>query len=277
MKISEILINSLRYPLDNVEKFKFVMLFCGLLAIGTIIFLFGNELDYMLASRTLFTYAGVYYGICTVIALIISGILSLAWYLVFPGYLVSVVKAGIDQSVEIPSFDLGGNIIRTLKLWVISFVYYIIPAIFSTIFLAAVIFGTKINLGNVLYDLENYRYLTFAPGDGLFITVIFFCMFVFLVFIILYAIAMARFAKYDSLSEALSIGKVWADLKQIGIIKTFLVLFAVAILSKYIFYMMYISYDVYTVFAYIFQLVVLVPFITLFASYAIGLLYSEVE
>ena len=125
--------------------------------------------------------------------------------------------------------------------------------------------GIIYNLGYI--RLYSHDILTYAAS---LITGIFYFFFG-----LLFLCATLRFANYDSLSEALSIGEVWADLMDIGILKVILAVVAIAVTASIIMAgsIFLISISSFAIFLVI---LIVIPFLLLFGSYALGLLYSEI-
>ena len=132
MKISEILINSLKYPMDDEENFKYVMLFSGILVVGSLLYSLMTGIGFCFesnAASALIIIGALLYAVC-----------CFAYGLVFPGYLISVVREGIDQTGVIPAFEFGQNIIDTIKFWILGFIYNIVPIILTVIVLVIFVF-----------------------------------------------------------------------------------------------------------------------------------------
>ena len=262
MKISEILVDSLKYPLDNDEDFTNVIVLFGIPVIGIIIYLIFIGLAG--AFGTSDAAAGV-----LVIGMIIMYLFYLVFYLLYPGYMLSVMDEGINQSDVIPAINIGKNIVDTIKLAILGFIYFIIPAIIgvAVLFLSGIFSGL---LSSFSYTTSPLA-LIGSMGIGVLIALLIFAFFE-----ILYTVAVLRMARFDSLGAALSFGEVWADLKDIGIVKMLMLYAAIASISGFA---LIGSLALALVFPYIgifAILLIVVPAISLFSAYAFGLLYSEI-
>ncbi|MGB9936571.1 MAG: DUF4013 domain-containing protein [Methanobacterium sp.] len=70
----------------------------------------------------------IYLGVFTLLSMVIVGILFV------PGYLLRVLKATLAGSDELPEFDAWGDmIVDSLKVIVVSIVYFIIPALIALV------------------------------------------------------------------------------------------------------------------------------------------------
>ena len=173
------------------------------------------------------------------------------------GYSINVIKRGIDNSNEIPDFDFVNNFVDGLKLILIGFVYFIIPLIITLVLLF--VFGA---IGSGLNQVVG------SLGIWALIAVIF------IIFGIFAIVAQARFAISHSISDALSIGEVFEDVKRIGILKIILFLIVVSILISVLALILAIITVIPVIGVMIIDLL-LGGFIFLFLNYGIGLLYAE--
>ncbi|MBR2557402.1 MAG: DUF4013 domain-containing protein [Methanobrevibacter sp.] len=257
MKISEILINSLKYPMDDEENFKYVMLFSGILVVGSLLY-------------SLMTGIGFCFGSNAASALIIIGALlyavcCFAYGLVFPGYLISVIREGIDQTGVIPAFEFGQNIVDTIKFWILGFIYNIVPIIVTVI--VVVIFAF---VGGSFTSTPSAG----SPAVLLIIIAAIILAVVFVFFNLLFAVGALRFAKYESLSEALSISECWAELKEVGL-KLVLLVVAIAVIQLGVVIASLLLWFIPVV-GLVISTMIVIPFTRLFGAYALGSLYSEV-
>ena len=173
------------------------------------------------------------------------------------GYSINVIKKGIDNSNEIPDFDFANNFVDGLKLMLIGFVYFIIPLIITLVLLF--VFGA---IGSGLNQVVG------SLGIWALIAVI-----IFIIFGIFAIVAQARFAISHSISDALSIGEVFEDVKRIGILKIILFLIVVSILISVLALILAIITVIPVIGVMIIDLL-LGGFIFLFLNYCICLLYA---
>ena len=244
MKFGKIILNSFKYPFINLKGLLFV---CFLFALN-LIFSFGIYLknEYVM-----------------VLGLISTMIVCF----ILPGYLLSVIKRGCEESSESPKFDIKKNFIDTLNLIVLSIVYDIIPWL--------IIFVLFMSLG-----IHFFTGFFNSPANGLNVLFIHFgiililAVIVMIIFAIFKYIATARLAYYDSLTEALSFKKVFNDIKQIGILKIIgliiLMMILFAIVHGVSIFILSISFV-----GILLSSCILAPIVSLIFSYSLGLLYSN--
>ena len=262
MKISEILVDSLKYPLDNDEDFTNVIVLFGIPVVGLIIYIL------FIGLAGAFGYSDAAAGVVA-IGMIIMYLFYLVFYLLYPGYTLSVMDEGINQSDVIPAINIGKNIVDTIKLAILGFIYFIIPIIIGV----AVLFLSGVVSGLLSSFSHNPSPLALIGSMGIGILIVFA---IFAFFELLYTIAVLRMARFDSLGAALSFGEVWADLKDIGIVKMIMLYAAIASITGFA---LVGSLALALVFPYIgvFAILLIVaPALSLFGAYAFGLLYSEI-
>lgn len=253
MSIGEIISESFRYPLGDKENFKypailFLLVGLGVAGMVTLIefatwFGGGSSSDF-----------GAILGIFAILALFLYFIFGL----IVPGYLVSVTREGIDQTGLIPPIEIGANIVNSIKLAILGFIYMIIPSIFAIIF------------GVILGSVAGSDAAAALAIIGLLVLLIIYMIFAFLL-----VVAEMRFAKYDSLSEALAFGEVFEDLKDIGILKLIVVCIIMGILVEIIAGIGFIVALIPVIGGLIYGCLIL-PFCALAYSYSMGLLYSDI-
>jgi hypothetical protein len=237
MGLGDILSKSISYPFSDLTKF---------LIVGLIFVI--SDMD------------GIFYGLFgpNSFMAIIGIIIAIVFSVILSGYSIDVIKRGIDNSNEIPDFDFANNFVDGLKLILIGFVYFIIPLIITLVLLF--VFGA---IGSGLNQVVG------SLGIWALIAVI-----IFIIFGIFAIVAQARFAISHSISDALSIGEVFEDVKRIGILKIILFLIVVSILISVLALILAIITVIPVIGVMIIDLL-LGGFIFLFLNYGIGLLYAE--
>lgn len=248
MDIGEIISEAIRYPIGDMDNIKYPLIVFGLLAIPMLLMMISGTL---LENSPL---TGIF-GLLLIIGLI-------AFILIAPGYLLSVIQEGIERSGLIPSIEIGKNIINTIKLFVISFVYNIIPAI-----IIFILFYIVVGTSSSPFDSG------FAVGI-LIVTII--GIILGILFGVLLTVATLRFAKTDSMSEALSFSEVFEEAKTIGIGKIIAFIIVMGVISAVI-SLVGSLISIIPIIGVCITILVIYTFIGLFESYAVGLLYSDVE
>ena len=216
----------------------------------------------------------------------ILALISLIFALIGSGYLLSVLKAGINSSTELPSLQIFENFIDGIKVLIVDIVYYIIPTIIVFILSLFVIGGPLANIitsvsnnPSVSGNLTSQALLATIPQSqlsGLFTSVgftVIIAIILFIFFGLLETTAKGRLANTGSLSVALNIGSSFSEVGKIGwftIIAWFIVEAVILIIAGLIvelFSMLPFLGIVATLF--------IIPFATILTQYALGLLYRE--
>lgn len=269
MQLGDIFSDALKYPLSNYNNWLMVgvlWLICGLAGI--------------LAQ----------FGFRAGILSMILGILGMLVMIVLLGYSLTVMKNGIESNPEIPDFDWSKNFVDGIKYVVVTFVYYIIPAIITTIIAVLTGYGP---LSKIFTDSNMRKFealngtvtqadiLNIVPADvwnalftSMAVTAII-AIILFLIFTIFQYVAVCRLAKYETLGEAFNFKEIFSDIQEIGILK---------IIAFFV-----VSFVILFVLEFVFVFISIIPFIgliivalfgrsylILFNNRALGLLYSEV-
>ena len=178
MEIGEIIKDAATYPINNV---KALVIYAVLMIVATFALIF-TGVGFIGATETAGATAGGL-GLMGIIGIIIA----FAIFALITGYMLDVMKIAINREDGTPEIDPKRQIINGIKLFVLAIIYMIIPIIIMAI-LAAI-----------------NEYLAIIG------------LILFIVFCILLVIAQCRFAKTESLGEALNFGEVINDIKEIGI------------------------------------------------------------
>ena len=244
MDFEEIISTSFRYPFKDYKHLSII---------------------FVLFALTLILPIGIFVkqsavAIIGVIALII-------FILIFPGYLVSIIKHGIDESSEIPNIKLGRNIKDTFKLFILHVCYIAIPSVIVFIILA---FATGLFVNPMDWGMNFPRNVLSSIFTTFGVTVLIGC-----IFSIISHIAKARMANTNSLVEALKLNKVFKDIKQIGVgkfIGWYIVMVILIGLIRFVAgFLVFVPY-----LGIILYLCIVYPIISLIFYYSLGLLYSGV-
>lgn len=242
MNVGKIVSNSIKYPFRNLKKLPILCILFVLVAIVPIGMLMDNR----------------YVVICGVIAFFI-------FILITPGYLLSFVRLGVNESALFPSVSFANDIYNTIRLFVLRIVYMIVPAIVFFISLSTL--GMS-GIG-MLNDLNVHGFLL-TMGLAIFVLVI-----VYIIFEILLFFAKARLAYTNSLSEALKVNKVVGDIRNIGIIKIIewlifmvVLLIVASFVTSWIMAIPYVGFLIY--------FCIVIPILESIGNYSLGLLYSNI-
>ena len=149
MNLKKLVSNSFKYPFRNLKKLPIICILFILIAIFPIGLISDN--NYIMA---------------------IGVIAFFLFILIVPGYFLSIVKVGSNQSAMMPSFNLVSNIYDSIRILFLRIVYMIVPAV--VFLLALIVFGPTSR--KLLY---NYKILEFLATVGLVLLVILIIYFVF--------------------------------------------------------------------------------------------------
>ena len=222
---------------------------------------------------------------------VIGAVLFIAGLIVgfiLSGYLMSILKSGIDGDENVPEFKWKENLITGIKYLIVNIVYFIIPAIIVLIVgwitnlygLSASVFtkmmtasmNAPANATVAITDVIPQS--TFASlGTAMLITGVV-ALLLFLIFLFIETMGQSRLANTDSLGDALNVVEAFKDIGRIGwgkviavVVLIFIIIAAInAIISGLNYYITGIS---------IISIVVS-PYLIFFASRATGLLYSDI-
>lgn len=236
MSLTEIIKDSIKYPLNDYTKF---------LIVGIISLIAG--LTNILAN----------FQITDTAILAIAGIISLIFALILSGYSLDVIKKGIDKSDEIPELDIIRNFVNGIKALVVSIIYLIIPTIILLVF--------AFITGAIGASIDHF---IASLGIVAIISII-----LYILFGIFEIVALARLAKTESIGDALSIGDVFEDVKSIGflniiayIILAAIIIIIVSVIGGIIALIPYIGIIIASI--------LVGGFVILFTNKALGLLYA---
>lgn len=242
MDVGKIVSNSLKFPFRNIKKLPILCILFILVAIIPIGMILDNR----------------YVVICGVIAFFI-------FILIVPGYLLSFVRVGVNESAMFPSVSFADDIYNTIRLFVLRIAYMIVPAL--VFFIAFSTLGVS-GIG-MLKDINVHGFLL-TMGLALIIILIIYVLFEVLLFF-----AKARLAYLNSLTEALKVHKVIGDIRTIGIFKIIkwllfmVVLMIVAsFVTSWIMAIPYVGFLIY--------ICIVIPILESIGNYSLGLLYSNI-
>lgn len=241
MNLSKLVSNSIKYPFRNIAKLPIICILFVLIAIIPIGMISDN--NYLMA---------------------IGVIAFFLFILIVPGYFLSVVRIGASQSSMMPSFNLVNNIYDSIRVMFLRIVYMIVPA--AVFIIALLIFGPTSR--ELLFNLRIHEFIA-TVGLVLVLIIVTYLAFEFLLFF-----AKARLAYFNSLSEALKINNVIADIRRIGIVNIIkwliimaILLNAITFVSSFILSIPYVGFLIY--------IGVVIPITESIANYSLGLIYSN--
>ena len=207
---------------------------------------------------------------------------------IMAGYLISVVKSGIDRESMVPNFVWWDNFISGFDNCIISIVYFIIPA-----FLTFVVgYATNIH-GNVLdvcyaifAQIANYATGTstvfaydaiymalFNLMISLAITLTAALIF-FIIFSFIQTMAVGRLANTGSLGQALNVMEAAKDIKRIGIGKVIILVVLLIVIMTIIHMVLSAIFSILPILSIL--SIIITPYLIFVTYRAVGLLYSDI-
>lgn len=242
MDVGKIISNSFRYPFRNIKKLPILFILFILAAFIPIGIIFDNRYVMIFGAFAFFVFI-----------------------LIVPGYLLSFVQIGLNESSMFPSLNFADNIYNTIRLLVLRIVYMIVPALIF--FIALSILG--ISSIDMLNNLNIGGFLLSV------ILIFLIVLIVYILFEILLFFAKARLAYLNSLTEALKMHKVVGDIKKIGVfnIVKWLIFMGVLLIiasfvSSWVMMIPYVGFLVY--------IGIVIPILESIGNYSLGLLYSNI-
>ena len=274
MDVIEIIKDALVFPSKNIQ----VLLIYVVLSIVAAGFSVGGTLAYILGFVTpeLFMWG----GIAAIISMLIGWVLS--------GYLVSVIKSGIDLDDEVPEFVWWDNFITGFNNFIVTIVYFLIPAVivaivgyltnitgnFMVVLQGIVSQASSVYMGNstvFISDALSQAIANLAVSLALTMTV---AVVVFVIFSFFQTMAEARLANTGSLCEALNVLEAAKDILRIGIGKVVIVVLLVIIIVGIINMILSAIFNYVPILSIL--SIVVTPYLIFFAQRAVGLLYSDI-
>ena len=274
MDMVEIIKDAFLFPSKDIK----VLVIYELLAILTAGFLGIGSLVYVLgfANPECFLWG----GLAVVISMVLGWVVS--------GYLITVIKSGIELEDNAPEFVWWDNFITGFSNFIVSIVYFIIPALIVLfVGIATNVHGNFIDVVMEFYSQYISVYLgtstaisfdAMAPAlanlmISLSITIAV-GIIVFIIFAFLQTMAEARLANTDSLTEALNVFEAAKDIARIGVSKVIVVLLMVIIIVAIINAVLSAIYNVVPILSIL--SIIVSPYLAFFSQRAVGLLYSDI-
>ena len=274
MDVMELIKDAFVFPSKNIKN----LLIYELLAIVAGIFSLGGTVTYFLGvlNPELFMWG----GIACIISMLIGWVLS--------GYLISVIKSGIDLDDKVPEFEWWENFTTGFDNFIVTIVYFVIPAfIVVVVGYLTNIFGNVMLVAQELFLQANTAYMgntTFLVTDTLsqamvnlaisLATTLTVAVVVFVIFSFFQLMAESRLANTGSLMEALNIFEAAKDIGRIGIGKVIIVVLLVLIIVAVIEFVLSAVFSILPILSIL--SIIITPYLLFFVERAVGLLYSDI-
>lgn len=249
MEISDIIENSLKFPMDNLTSLGIYIglyLLIGILVIFSIFALIST----VVISPSM------------VIVSAILLILALIVYFVIGGYQVEIIKTGVNHENIVPSIQFKETFILGIKAFIVAFIYMLIPLIIMSI-----LFFATAGLSS-LTSLTHSADVALA-GFGILIPI---GIILFIIFSFFHFMANGRLAETDSLGYALNIPEAVRDISRIGVSKvivTVLVLVIILVAVSGILHLIPIIGSIISI--------IVTPYLIFTLNRGNGLLYADVK
>ena len=274
MDVIEIIKDAFVFP---SKDFKILLIYVLLSVIAGVFSVFGT-LVYLLGFVVPECF--MWGGMAAIVSMLIGWVLY--------GYLVSVIKSGIERSDEVPQFEWWENFITGFNNFIVTIVYFIIPA------LIVVLVGYITNIyGNFMVVCEEIYLQTYGVYSGassafvvdaisnalvnlmisLAVTITV-AVVVFIIFSFLQTMAEARLANTGSLSEALNIFEAAKDIRRIGVGKVIVLIILIIIIIAVIEIVLSAIFSLLPILSIL--SIIVTPYLAFFAQRAVGLLYSDI-
>lgn len=254
MSISSIFNNALRFPFGNIEKWLVLGILLILGGLSSILISFGIDLG---------------------VASIITSIISLIAGLIVSGYSLAIIRDTIHGHNQLPSFDIAENFVDGIKVFILGIVYSIIPVIvfFALLIVtgAAESFIEIINLSIGGAVVPSDLALSFVGSIGITFII---SLIVLIIFSLFSTIAMCRLANTGRFSQGFAFSEIIDDFKRIGV-GSFIVWLIVLVIISVILVLISVFISAIPYIGYIVSILIIYSFMTIFASRATGLIYSN--
>lgn len=219
-------------------------------------------------------------GMAVILSMLIGWVLS--------GYLISVIKSGIGLDDEVPEFEWWDNFITGFNNFIVSIVYFIIPAfVVLVVGYLTNIFGNVMVVYQGIVSQAHNAYVgnsTVLVSDALSQAIVNLAvslavtgtvaLILFVIFSFFQTMAEARLANTGSLSEALNVFEAAKDISRIGVGKVIILILLVIIIAAVVEMVFSAVFSIVPILAIL--SVVITPYLAFFANRAIGLLYSDI-
>ena len=250
MEISDIIENSLKFPMDNLKPLGIYIGLYLLIAI-LVIFSIVGLISAVIISPSM------------VIVSVILLILALIVYFIIGGYQVEVIKTGVNHENIVPSIQFKETFILGIKAFIVAFIYMLIPIIImSILFIATAGLSSLTSLTSTNPDVV-------LTGLGILIPI---GIILFIIFSFIHFMANGRLAETDSLGYALNIPEAVRDISRIGVGKVIVTVLVLAIILIAVSGILHMIPFVGSVIS-----IIVTPYLIFTLNRGNGLLYADVK
>lgn len=275
MEIMEIIKEAMVFPSKDIVK---LAVYIALSVVSVLLGAFG--ILYMaigVASQSFW----IIIGVIAFIAALILGFIT-------TGYIVSIIRSGIEHEESAPQFMWKENLVTGIKFVVLNIVYFIIPAIvvlilgwvtnlfgMASIMFTRMMYASMAAPANATVTIADVvpQSMIISFGNSLIIVgIVAFILFV--IFGFLETMGQCRLAKTDSLGYAVNIPEAFRDIGRIGfgkVIGLTVLIFVIILVINCIISGLNAYIAGFSILS-----IIVTPYLSFFAARASGLLYSDI-
>lgn len=275
MEIMEIIKEAMVFPSKDIVK---LAVYIALSVVSVLLGAFG--ILYMaigVASQSFW----IIIGVIAFIAALILGFIT-------TGYIVSIIRSGIEHEESAPQFMWKENLVTGVKFVVLNIVYFIIPAIvvlilgwvtnlfgMASIMFTRMMYASMAAPANATVTIADVvpQSMIISFGNSLIIVgIVAFILFV--IFGFLETMGQCRLAKTDSLGYAVNIPEAFRDIGRIGfgkVIGLTVLIFVIILVINCIISGLNAYIAGFSILS-----IIVTPYLSFFAARASGLLYSDI-
>ena len=275
MEIMEIIKEAMVFPSKDIVK---LAVYIALSVVSVLLGAFGIiYLAIGVASQSFW----IIIGLIAFIAALILGFIT-------TGYIVSIIRSGIEHEESAPQFMWKENLVTGIKFVVLNIVYFIIPAIvvlilgwvtnlfgMASIMFTRMMYASMAAPANATVTIADVvpQSMIISFGNSLIIVgIVAFILFV--IFGFLETMGQCRLAKTDSLGYAVNIPEAFRDIGRIGfgkVIGLTVLIFVIILVINCIISVLNAYIAGFSILS-----IIVTPYLSFFAARASGLLYSDI-
>lgn len=275
MEIMEIIKEAMVFPSKDIVK---LAVYIALSVVSVLLGAFGIiYLAIGVASQSFW----IIIGVIAFIAALILGFIT-------TGYIVSIIRSGIEHEECAPQFMWKENLVTGIKFVVLNIVYFIIPAIvvlilgwvtnlfgMASIMFTRMMYASMAAPANATVTIADVvpQSMIISFGNSLIIVgIVAFILFV--IFGFLETMGQCRLAKTDSLGYAVNIPEAFRDIGRIGfgkVIGLTVLIFVIILVINCIISGLNAYIAGFSILS-----IIVTPYLSFFAARASGLLYSDI-
>ena len=275
MEIMEIIKEAMVFPSKDIVK---LAVYIALSVVSVLLGAFGIiYLAIGVATQSFW----IIIGLIAFIAALILGFIT-------TGYIVSIIRSGIEHEESAPQFMWKENLVTGIKFVVLNIVYFIIPAIvvlilgwvtnlfgMASIMFTRMMYASMAAPANATVTIADVvpQSMIISFGNSLIIVgIVAFILFV--IFGFLEIMGQCRLAKTDSLGYAVNIPEAFRDIGRIGfgkVIGLTVLIFVIILVINCIISGLNAYIAGFSILS-----IIVTPYLSFFAARASGLLYSDI-